>query len=598
MSETKTHKKGWGPAASEPPREEQKESGSQSTDETEQARPKENAARREGYSATEAEEIGAEEIGGEESIEEEPATGEDSSGENGSGGRLYTGGEDDAPEAQAGSRWKAAAADGGESAGATDAGGAPDDEDGEEEEEEFAPPPSEDELLTRAELGDAGAGGAEDEEDFPPAVVLVAHEQSVREQGARRPEPAEAGRERERVDHRDPTARAFDPDAASTGAASREAASREVRGEATSERPGHQEEAPPEQPVSYGHYPASRIARAVRGLPFAGKLFDRNGSAPSQRTTGASTGAVEDPAPAADERGLAAKPPPEEVESRLKLALRETSIDGYRRICVGSPKGGIGKSSIAYSLAGSIAYYTNLRVCLVDSDPEFGSTRQLVPRPVDYSIVELARDGDELHKLSDLRRYVAQNERMRLDVLLNPPQMVKKAEIEDLAAAYEHIDTVLSRFYDVVVYDMGVGFSHPLTRKVLTLSDELVLVGDSEVVSNDMLTDALDYIQGLDVDLANATLTINHRLPQTDESAATGIVKDEHAPQLRRVTEVSYDAAFSQLLNRRSFHVEELSPRTRLDILTTTAACLEGLRSHGERRSERRVAVDSRERKD
>ncbi|MDN5697764.1 MAG: AAA family ATPase, partial [Rubrobacter sp.] len=315
----------------------------------------------------------------------------------------------------------------------------------------------------------------------------------------------------------------------------------------------------------------------LKKLPVAGKLF---GSTGSSGASGSANAAAYEGAHSRDEQGIANKPSPQEVESRLALALRETSIDGFSKIAVGSPKGGVGKSSLAYAIGCAIANHTNIRVCLVDADPEFGATRSLVPRPVPYSIVELARDADELHRLSDIRNYVAQNERMRLDVLLNPSEMIHKAQIGDLPTAYERIDDALSRFYDLVNYDMGIGFSHPQIQKILSLSDELLLVGDSEVVPNDIFGDALSYLQGLDFSLDNATLAISHRLPPTDESATTGLVKSEHATKLRRVTEIPYDASFSQLLNRRAFRVDALSLQTRLGILTTAAASLEGLRSN------------------
>lgn len=279
----------------------------------------------------------------------------------------------------------------------------------------------------------------------------------------------------------------------------------------------------------------------------------------------------------------------QELERRLKLSLRETAVDGVSRVGVGSPKGGVGKSSVAYALAGSVAYYTNLRVCLVDADPNFGSMRLLVPRPVEHSVVSLANAADEVQGLSDIRAHVAQNERMRLDIVLGPEQASDMARLDDLGEAYSRIDSVLSKFYDLVVYDLGLGFRDPAIRRVLSLSDELLFVTDSEVIPNAMLSDAIQYVEKLGVDLERTTLVLNHRLPASDESAQATQVRDAHTSVLRRVTEVPYDAWMSQLLNQRSFHIEDLSAPTRLGILTTVAACLEGLRNN--RRSSDKVVV-------
>ncbi|WP_047865433.1 nucleotide-binding protein [Rubrobacter aplysinae] len=399
----------------------------------------------------------------------------------------------------------------------------------------------------------------------------------------------------------EPLERAFDPDADS------KTADRMRRGgplgdESDQEEPEATDSESAREQATYGAYGASRLRRSVaaslRELPAVGKLF-RPRSRVSQPSRPGRTEpervrekpAREEPVRedravrqrlagtlVADEQAIAEKPSPQEVQERLTLALRETSIDGYAKLAVGSPKGGVGKSSLAYAIGCAIADGTNIRVCLVDADPEFGATRSLVPRPVQSSVVELARDANSLQRLSDIRSYVAQNERMRLDVVLNPPEMVQKTRMGDLPTAYERIDTALSRFYDLVIYDMGIGFSHPQIQKVLSLSDELLLVGDSEVVPNDIFADALSYVQGLEFGLNDTTLAISHRLPPTDESATTGLVKGEHAKSLRRVTEIPYDAAFSQLLNRRAFSMDALSLETRLGVLTTAASCLEGLR--------------------
>lgn len=269
---------------------------------------------------------------------------------------------------------------------------------------------------------------------------------------------------------------------------------------------------------------------------------------------------------------------PEQVEKRLRLSLRETTVEGFKRICFGSQKGGIGKSSLAYTAAATIASTTNLRVCLVDADPNVGATRYLVPRPVNQSVLDLADDADRLERLADLHTYVSQNEQMGLDILLNPIEAAQISGVDDLAEAYARVDAVLSRFYNVVIYDLGPGFRDEAIRRVLGLSDELVLISDADVIPNAQLPDTLRYVEGLGVNLQKTTLVINHGRPPRDESASTTEVRREFEGYVRRVTEVPYDAALSRLLNTRAFHIEKLALPARLGVLTTAAAALEGLR--------------------
>lgn len=302
-----------------------------------------------------------------------------------------------------------------------------------------------------------------------------------------------------------------------------------------------------------------------------GGLLRRAASTVRRQPHGAAASHIREANPARDQQRL------ENLEHRMKVSLRETSLPGIAKVGVGSPKGGVGKSSTAYGFAGAAAFNTNMRVCLVDADPNFGSTRLLIPRPIDPSVVDLARDAPELDGLSDLRGYIAQNDKMRLDVVLGPTHAYELAEFDDLGEAYERIDRVLSRHYDLIVYDLGLGFRDPAIRRVLGLCNELLFVTDSEVIPNAMLGDGIAYIQHLGLDLDRTTLVINHRLPKQHESADTSQVRQAASRAFRHVTDIPYDDSMSQLLNRRAFHIESLSPDTRRGILTTLAAGLEGL---------------------
>ena len=319
------------------------------------------------------------------------------------------------------------------------------------------------------------------------------------------------------------------------------------------------------------------VVRA-EGTPSAARRHEGRQAPPAGSRRASQAGGSTDSSTDTSANGSAGAVTPETLERRLRASLRETTVGGFSRVCVGSPKGGVGKSSMAYAVAGSVAYYTNMRVCLVDADPNFGSTRLLVPSPVESSVVDLAEASGEIGSLSELRGYVSQNEQMRLDVVLGPEQAHEITRFEDLGEAYGRIDAVLSKFYDLVVYDLGLGFRDPAIRRVLGLCNELIFVSDSEVIPNAMLADAVQYVANLGVDLGRTTLVLNHRLPRSDESAAAEQVRTAHQASLRRVTEVPYDARMSQMLNRRAFHVEDLDVPTRLGVLTTVAACLEGLR--------------------
>lgn len=274
----------------------------------------------------------------------------------------------------------------------------------------------------------------------------------------------------------------------------------------------------------------------------------------------------------------------QEWERELKLSLREAEVFDVARVCIGSPKGGIGKSSLAYAFAGAVARYTNLRVALVDVDPNFGSLRTLVPRPSQASVLDLAAEANEIRGLSQMRNYVSKNDKMGLDIVLGPAEEYELAAVEDLGAVYKAADAVLSEFYDVVIYDMGVGFRDPAIREVLDFCDEFVLAVDAEQVTNTMVARAIKYLETLEVGLSRhtSTLVINHLRPPAEESASAFSIREAHTSLLghRRVTEIPYDAQMSQLLNDRSFDIEEQAMSTRLRVLLTVGAVLKCLQQN------------------
>ena len=320
------------------------------------------------------------------------------------------------------------------------------------------------------------------------------------------------------------------------------------------------------------------IKEAIQG--FVERISGKR-QAPSGNASGVSSEAEEARGPTEEN--------PQEIEREVLRSLRDTGIEGFCRLAFGSPKGGVGKSSIAYAVAGAIAYFTNLRVCLVDCDPDFGATRYMVPHPLDYSVLDLAEDAEKLERLADLRGYVSQNKHMGLDILLNPVQAAQISTVEDLARAYERVDGVLQQFYDLVVFDLGSGFRDEAIRRLLSLSDELVLVSDSEKIPNGQLPDALNYVEGLGIDLARTTLCINHGRRPSEESEDTAELRRRHSHRLRSITEVEYDPDFSRLLNDREFHPASLALMTRLGVLTTAGVSLQGLRRDAYQRAREKV---------
>lgn len=141
-----------------------------------------------------------------------------------------------------------------------------------------------------------------------------------------------------------------------------------------------------------------------------------------------------------------------------------------------APKGGVGRTTLAFNLAVGIAQ-TGQRTVLVDASFQFGDLRTLLKVPLDSpSILDLPTDRISESDLTD----VLWRDPSGIDILLAPPR-VEMAEMVSLRDV-EKVLSLLRRVYNVVVVDTPAALND-LTLAFLDASD-LVL----EVVTWDSMT--------------------------------------------------------------------------------------------------------------
>jgi pilus assembly protein CpaE len=121
-----------------------------------------------------------------------------------------------------------------------------------------------------------------------------------------------------------------------------------------------------------------------------------------------------------------------------------------RMVAVFSPKGGVGKSTIAFNLA-SAAVGLGSRTVLIDGSMQFADLRALLQVPEEApSLLDLPTD----HVTDEDLREVLWRESSGLDVLLAPPR-VEMAEMVS-PRDVEKVLSVLRRLYDLIMVDVGV----------------------------------------------------------------------------------------------------------------------------------------------
>jgi pilus assembly protein CpaE len=147
-----------------------------------------------------------------------------------------------------------------------------------------------------------------------------------------------------------------------------------------------------------------------------------------------------------------------------------------RLLVVFAPKGGVGKTTIAFNLAVAASGF-GVRTALIDGSIQFGDLRGLLRAPREApSMLDLPTDRISESDLTDvLWRGPAD-----VDILLAPPriEMAEMVLIRDL----EKTISLMRRLYDLVIVDTGVGLDE-LTLAFLDQADTIL-----EIVTYDATT--------------------------------------------------------------------------------------------------------------
>jgi pilus assembly protein CpaE len=147
-----------------------------------------------------------------------------------------------------------------------------------------------------------------------------------------------------------------------------------------------------------------------------------------------------------------------------------------RVITVTAPKGGVGKTTLAFNLAVALGQLEQ-RTVLIDGSLQFGDLRALLKVPVDApSIVDLPTDRVAESDLQD----VLWRDPSGIDILLAPPR-IEQAEMIS-ARDIDKVLSLLRRVYGSIVIDMSSALSD-INLGFLDLSDTII-----EIVTYDSTT--------------------------------------------------------------------------------------------------------------
>jgi pilus assembly protein CpaE len=177
------------------------------------------------------------------------------------------------------------------------------------------------------------------------------------------------------------------------------------------------------------------------------------------------------------------------VRKTYELRSAQSTREGSMMISLFSPKGGVGRTTIAYNLA--VALAADHRVCLVDGSLQFSDLRGLLRVPATApSIVNLPTDRIREADVAD----VAWKDPSGVDILLAPPrvEMAEMVTVRDLEKSL----SILRQLYQFVVIDTRAGLGDDVLV-FLDASDLIlqVLTYDSMAIRNlAMAGEAFDAI--------------------------------------------------------------------------------------------------------
>jgi pilus assembly protein CpaE len=151
-----------------------------------------------------------------------------------------------------------------------------------------------------------------------------------------------------------------------------------------------------------------------------------------------------------------------------------------RTYTVYAPKGGVGKTTLAFNLAVSMGQIPGLKVVLIDGNLQFGDLRALLRVPETApSVLQLPTDRVSETDLQD----VLWRDPSGIDILLAPPrvEMAEMVTTRDLDKAI----SLLKRIYNVIVIDTPTTLNDAVLE-FLDASDTIlnVITFDSTTIAN------------------------------------------------------------------------------------------------------------------
>jgi MinD-like ATPase involved in chromosome partitioning or flagellar assembly len=281
------------------------------------------------------------------------------------------------------------------------------------------------------------------------------------------------------------------------------------------------------------------------------------------------------PRPHARPRPRWAGPGRREQRRREWAQLIRRPLAAPQVIAVVSPKGGVGKSTTTALLGAALALVRGNQVVALDANPDSGNlAARLHQRPSLLSAHDLQRDAGRITRYSDLRPYLTPNASGLCAVRSDP-----EADIRLGPGEYRRLLGLLSRFYSLVVVDLGTGLREPAFQAIAEAADAVVAVTGPGPDNADVLAAGLDWLSGQYPSIFRTVTGVINQVPPAPRRADLKEITARLAGQVEDMVLLPRDP---HLAGRGVVDWSRLSHRTQDACLELAAAVVDGLPAQSE----------------
>ncbi|HEY6309414.1 MAG TPA: MinD/ParA family protein, partial [Streptosporangiaceae bacterium] len=226
-----------------------------------------------------------------------------------------------------------------------------------------------------------------------------------------------------------------------------------------------------------------------------------------------------------------------ELRHRAWYRLIRRSMSSPKVIAVFSAKGGVGKSTTAAELGHVLAAVRGEMIAALDANPDSGNLVKRVREPYSvFSAVELGRDASRLARHSDILPYVTQAD-SGLSVIRSDPAAAARLG----PGAYQRIVRALSRFYLVIIADLGTGIRDPAFLALMEAADGVVAVTEPTFDAAEVVIEGIDWLGRLfPAKIGAGTVVLNGIVPGRT-GVDVGRLAEEFGKHMARVARVPWD---------------------------------------------------------